>query len=221
MPLREINLETKSVDKSNIDKFDKGALLGKENTPAAQQSIQKSIQGGSIDKTQERLQNYSSSPNSSTSEEIVFVPDITIYPMDSKVDFGVVEDNIPIFSPPYKSGKIGSVQVPIPNFFSKLEPKKFAEIRKRASEDSCHQSQPFKKARQEKDAIAETSQQLKTKQANESVADSIVQHVLNTNHLYFPGKCHFVSLKITYYLLCIKLFCILFAGEWALLFLGL
>lgn len=97
-------------------------------------------------------------------------------------------DDLPIFSPLNKRGKNG----PIPDFLRKLEPKMFAEIRKKTTgEQDQMQSQPSKTSSQEEKLIAGTSQQ---KQVNESATDSIVKHTLNTNHLHFPGKCTFVSL---------------------------
>lgn len=171
MPLKETNQIAKSVDKSTLNPLDKSTKVGKENMPTIQESARKSID--------------------SEESQIFFYPDITVYPMDSKIDFETAAvDEMPVFSPPTNNrARNDSANGPIPAFIRKLEPNMFAEIIE--SDRDSMQSQPSKKPRQEKTVVAGTFQ---VKSGNESVADSIVKHTLDTNHLHFPGRCIFVSL---------------------------
>lgn len=165
MPLHETNLITESIDESNIDKFEKRTKVGKENSPIVRQSTRQSIQIDRSDKSQvsvslKSLHNNSLCSKSSSTEEIVFVPNIAIHPMDPKIDFvahasdgGVAAiDELHMFSPPDKSGKSGSVQRVIPDFFRILEPEIYAGICKQTAHESDHdqpQSRQSKKPRQE------------------------------------------------------------------------
>lgn len=194
MPLRESNHIIHSVVEPNVGKVNEKKKVGKENTKTFRLLTCQSIENDRNNMSQlsvsvNRSQNNMSSSDSSSSEEINFVPDITVYPMVSKIEFETVSvDELPIFSPPNKRGKSDSVQEPLPDFFRILEPKLYAEIRKQNADET--QSQPFNDG-----AAAGTSQPHKKPQTlDESVADSIVKHTLNTNHLHFPGKCSFVSL---------------------------
>lgn len=194
MPLRETNHIIDSDVDPNVGKVNENTKVGKENTQIVRLSTCQCIQNDRNNISQlsvyvNRSQNNMSSSDSSSSEEINFEPDITVYPMVSKIEFETVSvDELPIFSPPNKRGKSDPVQRSLPDFFRILEPKLYAEIRKQTADET--QSQPFNDG-----AAAGTSQPHKKPQTlDESVADSIVKHTLNTNHLHFPGKCSFVSL---------------------------
>lgn len=137
--------------------------------------------------------------------EIVFEPDNLPAPMDSKINFDkhglgdkklppnraepktthvqttstviANESDVSHETAPHGNSSIDNLRIfspRIPDFIRKLEPNVYNQIDK--------QSQPIPAKKKKNDAPGK-------------VAESILKHTLNTNHLYFPGNCIFVSSK--------------------------
>lgn len=92
-------------------------------------------------------------------------------PMDSKIDFEKYEstEDMPMFSPPKRAKT--TEQAKVPDFLRVLDPVVYNQI----------QNQNTRRTENERS------------KNEEQVADSIVKQTLNTNHIYFPGECQFVS----------------------------
>ena len=108
-------------------------------------------------------------PNKSPDLLVSFSPNTVPLPMDSKIDFGKYEP--PIFSPPNQTKP---TKRSIPDFIRVLDPTVYNQIQQQGN-------------------VVQTPPNKKSKKDEDQVADSIVKHTLNTNHLYFPGECSFVS----------------------------
>lgn len=183
-PFSEQNGPNKS---NNADKFQKSgnsSMVGKENTPPASKLVSKSNEmnrkkaklsaQNSMQMSNNRF-NLSGS-DSDSSSDISFVPDIPPPPMNSKIEkFDESDDELPMFSPPNQTKTTKPVTVP--DFIRVLDPTVYNQIQKQNTRTDPPQTHLNKKPKKNEEQVAET----------------IVKHTLNTNHLYFPGTCNFVS----------------------------
>lgn len=115
-----------------------------------------------------------SNRNSSPGVSVTLMSNDFPMPMDSKIDFEKYEstEELPMFSPPKRAKT--TEQAKVPDFIRVLEPMVYNQIQN------------------------QNTRQTETKKSKheEQVSDSIVKHTLNTNHIYFPGACQFVSLVL-------------------------
>lgn len=104
--------------------------------------------------------------------------------MDSKINFNNYEESdanneLPIFSPPNRTK---ADKENVPDFLRVLDPKVYNKIQEQNASLAEHQNQTQKKSKKDE----------------EHVANAVVKHTLETNHVYFPGQCKFV-ISCTHY----------------------